>query len=133
MSDRSSDIAAIERVIALQEDAFNTKDAERFAEPWRERSWAVNVSGVELEGREAMLEAARHAFAGPLADQYARYEPGTVEFLHDDVTILHVYARAVTADGMPIDVGHSMIALYVLVREEERWQIVARQNTLVTT
>jgi uncharacterized protein (TIGR02246 family) len=132
MRDRAADVAAIEAIIAGQQDAFNAKDAERFAAPWRERSWAVNVAGVELEGRDAMLQAARDGFAGPLRDQYATYEPGTVELLGDDAAIVHAYARAVEADGTPIDVGHSMIALYVLARGERGWEIVARQNTLVT-
>jgi hypothetical protein len=28
-------------------------------------------------------------------------------------------------------VGHTMTALYVLVREHDRWWVVGRQNTLV--
>ena len=131
MPDRAADVAAIEAIIAEQQDAFNAKDADRFAAPWRERSWAVNVAGVELEGREAMREAARIGFAGALASQYAAYEPGTVELLGEDVAIVHAYARAIDVDGTPIDVGHSMIALYVLARGRDGWQIVARHNTLV--
>ena len=36
------------------------------------------------------------------------------------------------ADGTPIDLDHTMTALYVLVREQGRWWIAARQNTLVS-
>lgn len=131
MSNRDADVAAIEAVIAAQESAFNGKDPVLFVEPWRERSWAVSAMGVELAGRSAMFEAARAGFDGPLANEYASYEPGDVEFLGDDVAILHVYARATTADGDPIDDDVAMIALYVLERADTRWQIVARQNTLV--
>jgi len=131
MTDRAADIRAIERLVAVQQDAFNAKDAALFASPWRERSWAVSVTGVELEGREAMRDAAARGFAGPLADQFAVYRPGTVEMLGDDVAILHVYAQATDPDGTPVDVGHAMVALYVFARGEEGWQIVARQNTLV--
>lgn len=129
---RDADVAAIHAIVAEQQAAFNTNDAERFAAPWRERSWAVAVSGDEIEGRAGTLAAARRGFAGPLAEQYAVYEPGTVEFLGADAAIVHVYARAADEHGRPIDVGHSMVALYVFGREDERWQIVARQNTLVT-
>jgi len=128
---QASDVAAILDVIATQQGGFNTKDAELFASPWRERSWGVSAFGREVAGRDAVLAAAREGFAGPLADEYASYEPGDVEFLGDDVAILHVYARAVTADGERIDVEPAMIALYVLAREGGAWQIVARQNTLV--
>ena len=115
----------------MQETGFNAKDAQRFGAPWRERSWAVSAFGTEIAGRGAVLDAAERGFAGPLAGEYASYEPGDVEFLADDVAILHVYARATTAQGERIDVDPSMIALYVLVREAGAWQIVARQNTLV--
>jgi uncharacterized protein (TIGR02246 family) len=133
MTDRAADEAAIKDVIALQERAFNTKDPELFARPWRERSWGVSVTGVEAEGREAIRRAAEVGFAGFLADQYATYATGPVELLGDDAAIVHVYARATDADGAPTDpdVDHTMVALYVLAREDDRWQIVARQNTLV--
>lgn len=131
MRSRDDDVNAIHRVVETQQVAFNTHDAELLAEPWRERSWAVSVTGAEAVGRAGMREAARTLLAGPLADQYATYEPGEVEFLTQDVAILHVYARAITAGGEPIDVDPAMIALYVLVHESGRWQIVARQNTLV--
>ena len=128
---RASDVAAILDVIATQQTGFNSKDAELFASPWRERSWGVSAFGREIAGRDAVLDAARRGFAGPLADEYATYEPGDVEFLGEDVAILHVYARATTASGEQIDVEPAMIALYVLARESGAWQIVARQNTLV--
>lgn len=131
MRNRDDDIEAIHRVIETQQVAFNTNDAELLAEPWRERSWGVSVTGAETVGRSGVRDAAKPLLAGPLADQYATYEPGEVEFLADDAAILHVYAHAVTATGEPIDVDHSMIALYVLVQEDGRWQIAARQNTLV--
>ena len=40
-------------------------------------------------------------------------------------------AYATEADGTPIDLDHAMNALYVLVKEDGRWLIAARQNTLV--
>jgi uncharacterized protein (TIGR02246 family) len=128
---RADDVAAIRDVIATQETGFNAKDAQLFAAPWRERSWAVSAFGREIAGRAAVLDAAERGFAGPLADEYASHEPGDVEFLGADSAILHVYARATTANGEPIDLDPAMIALYVLTREAGAWQIVARQNTLV--
>jgi hypothetical protein len=49
------------------------------------------------------------------------------------VAIVRKLARAVDADGVAIDVGHTMVAHYVLVREDDRWWIVNRQNTLITS
>ena len=44
------DSLAVGSLTAVQERAFNTKDPELFARPWRERSWGVSVTGVEAEG-----------------------------------------------------------------------------------
>ena len=55
-----------------------------------------------------------------------------VAFVRPDVAIAHKHARAITRDGEPLDAGHAMIALYVLVRDDGRWRVAARQNTLVT-
>jgi uncharacterized protein (TIGR02246 family) len=40
-------------------------------------------------------------------------------------------ATATDADGAPLELDHSMNALYVLVKEDGRWLVAARQNTLV--
>ena len=72
MSDRHIDVAAIEAIITDHERAFNTKDADLLAAHFRERSWAVGVNGVEVEGRTALVEVAKRAFAGPLAEGRAR-------------------------------------------------------------
>ena len=84
-----------------------------------------------LSGFQEMLENARAGLAGPLRDQYARYELADVVFLRPDVAVAHKLARAVDAEGEPIDIDHTMIALYVLVREGGRWWFAARQNTMI--
>ena len=70
-------------------------------------------------------------FAGPLADQYARYLVDDVRFVRPDVAVVRKLARAVDAAGEPIDVDHTMVAHYLMVREGDRWWIVNRQNTLI--
>ena len=125
MPDRDADRREICAIVAEHERGFNEKDPERLAAHYRERSWAVSARGVEVEGRAAMREQVP-------ADQHARFEPGHVEFLGDDVAIMHAYVSAATADGEPVDVGHAMIKLYVFARGEDGdWEVVARQDTLV--
>jgi len=124
MADRDADRREIRAIVAEHERGFNEKDPERLAAHYRELSWAVSARGVEVEGRAAMREQVP-------ADQYARFEPGHVEFLGDDVAIMHAYVSAATADGEPVDVGHAMIKLYVFARSAGGWEVVARQDTLV--
>jgi uncharacterized protein (TIGR02246 family) len=130
MSD--ADVAAIAQVIADIERGFNTKDPELSVAHFTADGSGVSVGGALVEGRAALLEAHRAGFDGPLRDMYARYELADVKFVRPDVAIAHKRAWATTPDGEQIDVGHAMIALYVLVREDGRWLVAARQNTLVT-
>ena len=118
-------------MIADAERAFNGNDAELLVEHFARNATAVGVTGAELEGRAAILDAGRALFAGPLADQRARYELAQVLFVRPDVALARKHAVAIDADGVPLAVGHTMTALYVLVRERDRWWVVARQNTLV--
>jgi uncharacterized protein (TIGR02246 family) len=127
----SADVAAIERVIADIEVGFNTKDPELSVAHFAPDATAVSVDGTLIAGREALLAAHRAAYAGPLRDQYARYELADVAFPRPDVAVAHKRARATTSAGEPLDVGHAMIALYVFVREDGRWLVAARQNTVV--
>jgi uncharacterized protein (TIGR02246 family) len=126
------DTAALQQVIADIESGFNTNDAELSVKHFTDDASAVNVGGALTSGRDALLEAHRAGFAGPLRDQYAQYELDDVVFVRPDVAVAHKRARATDARGEPIDVGHAMIALYVFVKDDGRWRIAARQNTLVS-
>ena len=130
-SDHTDDVAAIRRVIADAERAFNGNDADLLVEHFAANATAVGVTGVQLDGRDAVLAASRALFAGALRDQRARYELADVLFVRPDVALAHQHATALDEAGRPVSVGHAMSALYVLVREHGRWWVVARQNTLV--
>jgi uncharacterized protein (TIGR02246 family) len=129
--DHREDLAAIRAVIADVEAGFNTNDPDLSVVHFAENASSVNVAGVRLTGRDALLEANRAGLAGFLRDQFARYEVADVTFLRPDVAVAHKRAWATTPDGELLDVDHAMIALYVLVKEDHRWWITARQNTLV--
>lgn len=91
------------------------------------------MNGRANVGRAALVEA-HQAAVGPggfLRDQYARYEVEDVTFVRPDVALARKLARAVSAEGAPVDLHHTMSALYVLAKEGGRWWIVARQNTLI--
>lgn len=129
--DAVSDIEQITQVIADVERGFNTNDAELMNTHVAKTASIVNAVGVRLVGREAVMAASVAGLAGPLRDQYARYEIRDVTFLRPDVALVHKEAFATTKDGEPLDLDHAMNALYVLVKEDGRWWIAARQNTLV--
>ena len=130
-TDHAGDVEAIRRVIADAEKAFNDNDADLLVEHVASNATTVGVTGALLAGRSAVLEASRALFAGPLRDQRARYELTEVLFVRPDVALARQDATAIDAEGAPLSVGHTMTALYVLVREHGRWCVVGRQNTLV--
>jgi uncharacterized protein (TIGR02246 family) len=131
--DHQHDLAAIRDVIADVEAGFNTNDPNLSVAHFADNASSVNVVGAQLTGRDALLEANRTGLAGFLSDQFARYDVVDVTFLRPDVAVAHKHATATTSDGEPLDAGHAMIALYVLVKQDHRWWITARQNTLVPT
>jgi uncharacterized protein (TIGR02246 family) len=130
-TDHTADVEAIRRIVADIEKGFNDNDADLLVEHFAQNGSGVTATGAQIDGRDAMLEVSRAGLAGPLRDERARYELADVVFVRPDVALAHKRAWAVDGSGEPIDVGHAMNALYVLVREGERWWVVARQNTLV--
>jgi uncharacterized protein (TIGR02246 family) len=130
-TDHTADVEAIRRIIADVEKGFNNNDADLLVEHFAQNASVVAAAGAQIDGREALLEFSRAGLAGPLRDQRARYELAGVVFVRPDVALAHKHAWAIGAVGEPVDVGHAMSALYVLVREGGRWWVVSRQNTLV--
>jgi uncharacterized protein (TIGR02246 family) len=130
-TEHTADVEAIRRIIADVEQGFNENDAELLVAHFAQNGSVVTATGVQIDGRDAMLESSRAGLAGPLRDQRARYELADVVFVRPDVALAHKHAWAIDAADEPIDVGHAMSALYVLVREGGQWWVVSRQNTLV--
>ena len=130
-SGHDDDIAAIRQVIADIETAFNTNDAVLMNAHFAADASAINAVGHRITGIDALDDAAQSGLSGFLRDQYVRYDVTDVAFVRPDIAIAHKHATATDEDGKPIEVGHAMIAMYVLVKESGRWWIAARANTLV--
>ncbi|WP_051027154.1 SgcJ/EcaC family oxidoreductase [Nocardia higoensis] len=129
--DHAADVTAIEQIIRRVETAYNTNDAELMTADFTADASVVNALGIQIRGYDALLAANRAGLAGFLKDEYVRYDLSDITFLRPDVAIAHKTARATTADGELLDREPAMIAVYVLVRQDGRWQTAARQNTLV--
>lgn len=118
-------------VIEATEAAFNSSDAEALANTFTTDAWSVGVTGQVLRGREEILETGRQLFSGALRDQFARYVVDEVRELAPDVAVVRKLAYATEAEGHDLEADHAMVALYVLIRDDDGWHVAARQNTLV--
>lgn len=130
-SEHEADLAEIRQIIADTETAYNTNDADLLTAHFARNATVVNAMGVRMSGWDTLLEANRAALAGFLRDQYVRYELLDVLFVRPDVALAHKGARAADSSGELVDLDHAMVALYVLVKQDGRWWVIARQNTLV--
>ncbi|SHG14935.1 SgcJ/EcaC family oxidoreductase [Streptoalloteichus hindustanus] len=130
-TDHEQDIAEIRRIVADVEKGFNTNDAELMNAHFAANATVVNAMGVQISGWDALLDSSRKGLSGFLSKEYAQYHLANVLFLRPDVAIAHKHAWATTPEGERIDAEHAMNALYVLVKEQGRWWVAARQNTLV--
>ncbi|NNH71605.1 SgcJ/EcaC family oxidoreductase [Nocardia uniformis] len=129
--DHTADRAAIERIIGTVQTAFNTNDAELLVSDLAQNALVGNAVGMLAQGRDAVHAASEIGFAGFLKDQYARYDIKSIVFPQPNTALAHKVAYETTADGELVDTEPAMIALYVLVKENGRWWVVARQNTLI--
>lgn len=130
--DHVDDVAAITALVRDVETGFNANDAELMVRPFIRNGSAVSVNGTQVDGIDDILEVSRAGLAGFLRDQRSRYELTDLTFLRSDIAVGHKRAWAVDPGGEEIDVGHAMNALYVFVKEDGRWWVASRQNTLVT-
>jgi uncharacterized protein (TIGR02246 family) len=128
-----ADRAAIESVITNVERGFNTNDADVSCRDFTANARTVTALGSRVTGAAALLEAHRAGFAGPLGEQYARYRVDDIVLVRPDVALAFKQAWATDAAGAALTDEPAMVALYLLVRERERWWIAARANTLVAS
>lgn len=129
--DHADDEAAIRAIVAGVEAGFNAKDVDRSVTHFAADALVVNAVGAVVRGHDDIEAAHVAGYAGFLADQYAAYEVTDITFVRPDVAIALKQARATTATGEPLDLDHAMRAIYVLVKQDHRWWIASRGNTLV--
>lgn len=129
--DHTDDEAAIRAIVADVETGFNTKDVDGSVRHFATNALVVNAVGAVVRGYDDIEAAHASGYAGFLKDQYAAYEVTDITFVRPDVAIALKQARATTASGEPIDLDHAMRAIYVLVKQDARWWIASRGNTLV--
>ena len=125
------DEAAIRAIVADVQTAFNTNDPVLMNAHFAADASVVTAMGKRVTGIDALRRAAEEGMAAALRDEFVRYVVTDIRFIRPDVALAYKEATATDADGEPNELDHSMVALYVLVKDDGRWLVAARQNTLV--
>jgi uncharacterized protein (TIGR02246 family) len=135
MGDRSADRAAILDLAATMEEAWRRGDAAGFAAPFTDDASFVAWNGAHGYGRQAIEDAHRPLFAGPLAGSRmdlvghdaGHRLPESLRFVRPDVAIM-VTVGAVTLAGQHA-ADHRAVQTFVLTSDHRRWQVAAFHNT----
>ncbi|KEK22889.1 SgcJ/EcaC family oxidoreductase [Bacillus gaemokensis] len=128
---QQEEMKAIKRTITEMETAFNTHDADELDRHFTLNATWVNVLGERLSGWKQINEVHKVILTGPLRNSYACYKVESINFVRSDVAIAHIRQYPTTSEGEIIKDGQGSLAIYVMVKEKETWQLAAGQNTLI--
>src|SRR6476620_3906195 len=112
----AADRAAIEKLVATLEAAWNAADGDAFAAPFKEDADFVNVRAEHHRGRQAIAAGHTAIFRGIYAGSTNAYVVKSARLVTADVALAHVNATLQVPSG---PLAGQMKALYsmVLVRE----------------
>ena len=140
MFDDAAERTAVLGLIRGCEDAWNRGDAAGYAAPFTDDASFVAWNGLHGYGREAIEDAHRRLFDGPMAGSRLRLldrdtesprpespRPESLRFVRPDIAIM-VTAGVVTRAGEG-DSGHDSVQTFVLTKNADRWQVAAFHNT----
>ncbi|MFI9581560.1 SgcJ/EcaC family oxidoreductase [Streptomyces sp. NPDC052236] len=126
---REAEIEAIKQVIANLEHSQQNELPEEFVGLFRADAIWTTGHGKRLTGRDEISAFTHQVLPGAMKDSTATYEVVHVLFIRPDVAAVKAHAQYWTLDGQPL--GNPGTPLYVMAKEDGRWQLVACQNTEV--
>jgi uncharacterized protein (TIGR02246 family) len=129
--DPSADLASIRRFVQVVENTQWQRNADAFLALFAPDAVWTNPMGRRLTGLDEISDFTRKGLKMSPTDVFATYEVEHVSFLGDDVAVVNVRSRAVTADRTPIPGEPDGANLYVLVRHKKDWLLAAGHNTFV--
>ena len=124
----TTDEGAIQDILRQLEIAWNTCDSVSFAAPFVEDANFIQIFGGQLDGRTAVEASHRYIFDTIYKGSHADFTLRNIRFLRPDVAVVFTRAHVKYYEG---DETHEMDArpTFIVVKEQEKWRIVAFQNT----
>jgi len=112
--------------------ALNAKNADELSQLFTEDAEFVNILGMRMRRRAAIVDGHARAFAGPLRGRHVRFDQVDELKVTDDVTVLLGHCVIERQPDAPVEGLPDGTSVMVLVtrRGPEGWQIVAATNVI---
>jgi uncharacterized protein (TIGR02246 family) len=132
MADNRADRDAIDEVVATIQRTQREESVDEFAGLFAPYAIWTTGHGRRLIGREAIREFTARVLPGAMTElQGTTYEVTHVEYLRPDVAAVQVRQVYADNDGVRLAENAEGAPLYVMVKDDGRWQLAACQNTPV--
>jgi uncharacterized protein (TIGR02246 family) len=127
----TADQQAIQGILQHLEAAWNRYDSASFAAVFAEDANFIHIFGGQLDGRVAIEAAHRNIFETIYKGSYARFTLPNIRFLRPDTAVVFARAHVKFKEGIEVREIETRPTL-VVVQEQDKWQIVAFQNTKIS-
>jgi uncharacterized protein (TIGR02246 family) len=127
----AADEQLIQGILQQLETAWNRYDSVGFAAAFAEDANFIHIFGGQLDGRAAIEAAHRYIFETIYRGSHASFALRSMRFVRPDVAVVFSVAQVKFKEGNEAREMQTRPTL-VVVKEQDKWQIVAFQNTKVS-
>lgn len=139
MFDEPAERGAILKLGQALQGAWNRGDAAGYASLFTDDADFVAWNGSYGRGRQAIADAHRPLFEGPLAgsrmvlvgDGTQSAPPESLRFVRADVAIMVISGAVTRAGEAATGASHQSVQTFVLTKNADCWRVAAFQNTRV--
>jgi uncharacterized protein (TIGR02246 family) len=137
MFDEAAERLAILKLGKALQGAWNDGDAAGYASLFTDDADFVAWNGSHGRGRQAIEDAHRRLFDGPLAgsrmvlfdDNAESAPPESLRFVRPDVAVMVIAGVVTLAGQSATGPDHEAVQTFVLSRNGTGWRVAAFQNT----
>ncbi|HET6567086.1 MAG TPA: SgcJ/EcaC family oxidoreductase [Rhodothermales bacterium] len=130
MTETTSPEAIAREIINQLEQGWNASDGRAFAAPFADDADFVNVRGEFHHGREAVAAGHQAIFDSIYRGSRIKCTLLQARRLADGVMAVH-YQSDLTAPSGPLAGEHSAIPSFILVGNDDGWEIASFHNTMI--
>jgi uncharacterized protein (TIGR02246 family) len=127
----TADEQVINGILQHLETAWNRYDSVGFAAVFSEDANFIHIFGGQLDGRSAIEAAHQNIFETIYRGSHVSFVLRSIRFLRPDVAVVFARAHVKFKEGNEAREIETR-PTFVVLKEQDRWQIVAFQNTKIS-